>query len=67
MINRIIDIQLRNIADLEARIRQTVRDLEEHSRGLPSSQQGKVEATIEKLKKALEWETSILDRKPEHL
>jgi hypothetical protein len=58
--------QLRSLTELEARIRQTVQDLEEHSRILPTAQQGTVEATIKRLKMALENEEALDDRKGEH-
>jgi hypothetical protein len=54
MIDEMIDAQLRNITELEAKIRQTVRDLEEHCRNLPATQQGTIKGTIERLELALE-------------
>jgi hypothetical protein len=57
--------QLRSLTELEARIRQTVQDLEEHSRILPIAQQRTVEATIKRLKMALEGEEAIVGDKNE--
>jgi 6-phosphogluconate dehydrogenase len=52
--------RLQSLTELQARIRQTVQDLEEHSRILPIAQQGTVEATIKRLKMALEGEEAIV-------
>jgi hypothetical protein len=58
-----IDAHFRNISELEARIHQTVRDLEEHCRKLPAAQQGTVKETIEKLERALEGEETFISDK----
>ena len=52
--------RLQSLTELQARIRQTVQNLEEHSRILPIAQQGTVEATIKRLKMALEGEEAIV-------
>jgi hypothetical protein len=51
-----IDTELRTLAELQARIQQTVQDLEEHCRIIPASQRGAVKGTIGRLKKALNEE-----------
>jgi hypothetical protein len=59
-----IDTHLRNITELEAKIQRTLRDLEEHCRSLPATQQGMVKGTIERLEKALEGkEGAITDER----
>jgi len=56
----------RMFTELEGMIRQTVRDLEQHSCILPSTQQEAVEATIKRLKMALEDEKALVECKRKH-
>jgi hypothetical protein len=49
-----INAHLRNITELESKIQQTLRDLEDHCRSLPATQQGPIKETIQRLEMALE-------------
>jgi hypothetical protein len=55
-----IETQLRSFTELESQIRQTLRDLEEHCRSLPATQQETVKGTIERLEKALEGKEGLM-------
>jgi hypothetical protein len=63
MIDAMIDVHLRNITELEAKILQTIMDLEEHCRKLPAAQQGTIEETIERLRSALEDRRAFMSDK----
>jgi hypothetical protein len=61
---QMIDTNLRNITELKSQIRQTVRDLEEHCRSLPATQQAPIKETIERLEMALEGGDGLVTDKP---
>jgi hypothetical protein len=56
-----VDPEFQTATELQARIRQTVQDLEEHCRTIPVAQRSQVKATIGRLKKALNEEQATHD------
>jgi hypothetical protein len=59
-----VDFESRTFAELHARIRQTVQDLEEHCRTIPVAQRGMIKETIGRLKKAIDEEQATHGNEP---